>query len=240
MVKSKKKESPFKTYKKILGKDSSFKLKEAYSKIRTKLMFTENEDGGTVYAVVSTDMNEGKTLNSINIATSFAMAGKRTLLIDCDMRNPAVHCYLRLSEVSGLSEILARIEKKINIVHTEQENLFVLKAGVVPPNPSELLGGRLFGELIAQFRKRFDYIILDMPPVGVVADAAIVSSYVDGYVFVVRTMYKDLGEIRKAMEMLQSVQGKIAGFVLNDVEGKNDTDHTYGKYGYDYGSRNNE
>ena len=91
MVKSKKKESSFKTYKKILGKDSSFKLKEAYSKIRTKLMFTENEDGGTVYAVVSTDMNEGKTLNSINIATSFAMAGKRTLLIDCDMRNPAVH-----------------------------------------------------------------------------------------------------------------------------------------------------
>ena len=77
-------------------------------------------------------------------------------------------------------------------------------------------------------------------PVGVVADAAIVSSYVDGYVFVVRTMYKDLGEIRKAMEMLQSVQGKIAGFVLNDVEGKNDTDHTYGKYGYEYGSRNNE
>ena len=72
------------------------------------------------------------------------------------------------------------------------------------------------------------------------ADAAIVSSYVDGYVFVVRTMYKDLGEIRKAMEMLQSVQGKIAGFVLNDEEGKNDTDHTYGKYGYDYGSRNNE
>ncbi len=240
MVKSKKKESSFKEYKKILGKDSSFKLKEAYSKIRTKLMFTENEDGGTVYAVVSTDMNEGKTLNSINIATSFAMAGKRTLLIDCDMRNPAVHRYLRLSEMSGLSEILARIEKKINIVHTEQENLFVLKAGVVPPNPSELLGGRLFGELIAQFRKRFDYIILDMPPVGVVADAAIVSSYVDGYVFVVRTMYKDLSEIRKAMEMLQSVQGKIAGFVVNDVEGKNDTDHTYGKYGYDYGSRNNE
>lgn len=72
------------------------------------------------------------------------------------------------------------------------------------------------------------------------ADAAIVSSYVDGYVFVVRTMYKDLGEIRKAMEMLQSVQGKIARFVVNDVEGKNDTDHTYGKYGYDYGSRNNE
>lgn len=66
------------------------------------------------------------------------------------------------------------------------------------------------------------------------------SSYVDGYVFVVRTMYKDLGEIRKAMEMLQSVQGKIAGFVVNDVEGKNDTDHTYGKYGYDYGSRNNK
>ena len=77
-------------------------------------------------------------------------------------------------------------------------------------------------------------------PVGVVADAAIVSSYVDGYVFVVRTMYKDLCEIRKAMEMLQSVQEKIAGFVVNDVEGKNDTDHTYGKYGYDYGSRNNK
>ena len=64
------------------------------------------------------------------------------------------------------------------------------------------------------------------------ADAAIVSSYVDGYVFVVRRMYKDLGEIRKAMEMLQSVQGKIAGFVVNDVEGKNDTDHTYGNRVY--------
>ncbi len=101
------------------------------------------------------------------------------------MRNPAVHCYLRLSEVSGLRDI-GKNREKINIVHTEQENLFVLKAGVVPPNPSELLGGRLFGELIAQFRKRFDYIILDMPPVGVVADAAIVSSYVDGYVFVVK------------------------------------------------------
>ena len=76
MVKSKKKESSFKTYKKILGKDSSFKLKEAYSKIRTKLMFTENEDGGTVYAVVSTDMNEGKTLNSSILQRLLRWPGK--------------------------------------------------------------------------------------------------------------------------------------------------------------------
>lgn len=237
MAKNKKKEKLFKEkeYKKLLGKDSSFNLKEAYSKIRTKLMFTKNEDGGTVYAIVSTDMNEGKTLNAINIATSFAMAGKKTLLIDCDMRSPAVHQYMRMLQKPGLSEILARIETKINIVHTEQENLFFLRAGEIPPNPSELLGGKMFGELIARVKEKFDYIILDMPPVGVVADAAVVSRYVDGYVFIVRTMYKEMSEIKKAMEMLQSVQGKIAGFVVNDVEGKNSMNQSYGRYGYKYG-----
>lgn len=222
----------FRESKKVLGKESSFWLKEAYNKIRTKLMFTENEEGGTVYAVVSTDMSEGKTLNAINIATSFAMAGKKTLLIDCDMRSPTAHRYLRTEQKPGLSEALARIERKLNVMQLEQENLYFLRAGVIPPNPSELLGGKRFEELIGQFRKTFDYIILDMPPVGLVADAAVVSSLVDGYVFVVRTMYKEFGEIEEAMEMLKSVHGKIAGFVVNDVEGKIDTKAGYGKYGY--------
>ena len=130
--------------KKMLKDDAPLRIKEAYSLVRAKLLFTAKGEKCPVYVITSSGSDEGKTINSINMAISFAMAGKKTLLIDADLRNPTVHKYFRLSPSPGLSEVLAKIQGKINIVKTEQENLFFLRAGEIPPNPAELLGSAAF------------------------------------------------------------------------------------------------
>ena len=120
--------------KKMLKSDSPFRIKEAYNLVRAKLLFTTKGDKCPVYVVTSSRSDEGKSINSINMAISFAMAGKKTLIIDADLRNPTLHKYFRVPSSPGLSEVLAKIQGKINVVRTEQENLFFLRAGDVPPN----------------------------------------------------------------------------------------------------------
>ena len=132
----------------MLKSDSPFRIKEAYNLVRAKLLFTTKGDKCPVYVVTSSRSDEGKSINSINMAISFAMAGKKTLIIDADLRNPTLHKYFRVPSSPGLSEVLAKIQGKINVVRTEQENLFFLRAGDVPPNPAELLGSAVFGDVL--------------------------------------------------------------------------------------------
>lgn len=226
-------------YKKILNNDSSFRIKEAYNLVRAKLMFTSKGDECPIYAVTSAKENEGKTINAINMAVSFAMAGKKTLIIDADLRNPSVCKYFRMDCNPGLSEVLAKIQDKINLVPLEQENLFFLRSGDIPPNPAELIGSPVFEKILSYLAKKFDYIFIDVPPIGVVSDAALINNLITGYIMVVRAMDSETGEVQRAVEILKSFQGNLAGFLLNDVEGKGEKYYGYGKekyYGYgEYG-----
>lgn len=220
----------------MLKSDAPFRIKEAYNLVRAKLLFTTRGEKCPVYVVTSSGSDEGKTINSINMAISFAMAGKKTLLIDADLRNPTLHKYFRVSPSPGLSEVLAKIQGEINVTKTEQENLFFLRAGEIPPNPAELLGSAGFGEILEQFEEKFDYIFIDMPPMGIVADAAVVNEYVTGYILVVRAMETEFAEIQWTVDKLKSFNANLAGFLLNDVSGSDRNHSEYGHYRY-YGAK---
>lgn len=215
--------------KKMLRDDSPFRIKEAYNLVRAKLLFTTKGEKCPVYVVTSTKSDEGKSINTINIAISFAMAGKKTLLIDADLRNPTLHKYFRKPASPGLSEILAKIQGKVNIVRTEQKDLFFLAAGEIPPNPAEILGSAAFGELLSYLTEKFDYIFIDTPPMGIVADAAVIKEYVTGYILVVRAMELEYGEVRQTVDKMKSFDINLAGFLLNDV---NVTEKNYSDYEY--------
>ncbi len=219
-------------YRKMLGKNSTFRIKETYNLIRAKLMFTTKGEVCPIYAVTSARENEGKTLNTINLAISFAMAGKKTLIIDGDMRNPSVHRYFRTECSPGLSETLAKIQEKISVVQTEQENLFFMRSGKIPPNPTELISGPVMKKMLEQLAQKFDYIFIDMPPVGVVSDAALLNNLVTGYIMVVRAMHSEAKEVQRAVEILKNFRGNLVGFLLNDLEGKGEKYYGYGKSGY--------
>lgn len=206
--------------KKILKTSSPFAIKEAYNMARAKLLFTSKGEKCPVYAVTSTDASDGKTINAINMAISFAMAGKKTLIIDGDMRNPSVNKYFQVKRENGLSEVLARITTEINIQSSEQENLYFITSGAIPPNPSELLGNEVLNEVLSDLAEQFDYIFIDTPPVGLASDAAYLAEKVTGYLMVVRSRSSELPAVQHAVETLKNLNGNIVGFLLNDMEGK--------------------
>ena len=125
--------------KKMLCADSPFIVKEAYNAIRTNLLFSQQGEKCPIFVITSPTANNGKSINAINMAISLAQMGKRTLLIDADMRNPTIHRMFSIPVKNGLSEILAGLTDNITVSKTDVENLSVLTAGKIPPNPTELL-----------------------------------------------------------------------------------------------------
>lgn len=221
---------------KILTNSSPFAIKEAYNLVRTKLMFTTQGKKCPIYVITSSEPSEGKTTNAINLAISFAMAGKKTLIIDADMRKPSVHKYLQLERDNGLSELLAKIEHKICLKKAQMDNLYVVTAGSIPPNPAELIGDNVFENVLRCLVDQFDYIFIDTPPIGIVSDAALMTNYVNGYILVVRNTVSEMPCIKYAIETIQNLKGNVVGFLLNDIDGKGKeySKKGYGRYKYDY------
>jgi capsular exopolysaccharide synthesis family protein len=212
---------------------------EAFRTLRTNLKYIIPSIPAKVISVTSALPNEGKSTTAINLAISFSQGGNSTVLVEGDMRRPKVGIYLEFTTKpnQGLSHILSG-SKKINQqlinenTHAyEGSTLKIIHSGRVPPNPSELLGTERFDELIAQLRKKFDYVIFDCPPLLPVTDAAIISSRVDGVVIVVHAGSTRKHELLGARAAVESVGAKILGVVLNKIPEK-----TRGyKYGYSYG-----
>ena len=160
---------------KILGEKTPFAIREMYNTIRTRLMFTSKGDRCPVYVITSAEPGDGKTLNAINIAITFAEMGKKCLIIDGDMRNPSIHKFFDIRRENGLSEVLAGIAETVNVRKTKYENLFLLPAGGIPPRPGELLGSEKLKELMGFVREHFDYVFIDTPPAGLVSDASLLA-----------------------------------------------------------------
>ena len=154
---------------------------------------------------------------------------KNTLLIDCDLRRSSLRKYLRVpGGMDGLSEALSW-KKKDGICTTDIPHLSILFSGKFPPNPSELLSGTTFLNLINDYRKDFDYIIVDTPPMAGAIDASIISRYVDGTLLVIRSDYAKKAQIIKAKQQIERNGGKVIGSVLNRVD-KYQKDYYYGYY----------
>lgn len=225
--------------KKILSSSSPFIVKEAYSSIRTNLLFSQKGDECPVFIVTSPTANNGKSINSVNMAVSFAQMGKKTLLIDADMRNPTVHRLFSIPVKNGLSEILAGLTDNITVSKTDIENLSVLTAGKIPPNPSELLSSERTDKLLAFVKQHYDCVFIDTPPVNLVTDPTAFATKSTGYIMIVKAGISDTQSTKKAVDSLTSLGANIVGFVLNDATESNVMKYySYGKYrGYKYKSK---
>jgi capsular exopolysaccharide synthesis family protein len=220
---------------KLISTNSPFAIKEAYITTRTNLMFTNKDDESCpVYVVTSALPNDGKSINCVNLALTFAQMEKKILIIDMDMRNPTIHQLLGVPLEHGVSEILAGLEKNVYIKGTEHNNLNVISAGRIPPNPAELLSGKKVDILLSEAQERFDYIFIDTPPVEVVSDAAIVAKKVTGLILVVRNGLTDISVVKHSINTLEQVAAPVVGFLLNDVNPKNQSIHKGYKYRYHY------
>lgn len=240
MLKKKKKTTV--SYRDILVADgSNFMAVEAFKTIRTNLLYSAKGGKCPVFAVTSSFAHSGKSIVFANLAISFAKLGKKVLLIDLDMRCPVQHKIFHTDNRYGASEWLAEIpsDGAEAFRKTEYENLYLMSAGRIPPNPSELLSSDSLRNTLDALKKDFDYIFLDLPPIGVVSDALVVSDHVTGYVYVVRAEYDNKSAVREGFDAMKKSGARLLGFILNDVSPSNDKH--YGKkyqddrYGYRYG-----
>ena len=219
----------------ILSADSNFFIREAYKTLRTNTMFAlAGQEGCKILLVTSALQGEGKSISALNLAISFAEAENRVLLIDCDLRRPKLARLLRKSSRVGLSNLLLDPSLLGEVlIPGGVDRLDVILSGDIPPNPSELLGSARMESLLAHLRKRYDYVILDTPPVNMVTDAVVLASKSDGVLFVVRAGQSERGTVSHAVEQLEYAHAKILGFILGDVNGDG-TRYGYGKYKYQY------
>ncbi len=222
---------------KMLSDTTPFSVSEAFKQLRTNVEYSKSNDKTPVYAVTSAYSGVGKSLVLSNLAMSFANLGKKTLLVECDMRLPVFDRIFGTDKQGhGLSELLAGIEPEPSkVICNVAENYDVVTSGHVPPNPSELLGQKKMKELLDKWREEYDIVFLDMPPIGEVTDAGIVANLITGYLIVARSEYSDVPSITEMLHALEKVNGSVVGFVINDVCTKGSTKYyskNYGKYQY--------
>ncbi|WP_242652884.1 polysaccharide biosynthesis tyrosine autokinase [Intrasporangium flavum] len=208
---------------------------EAIRRLRTNLLFVDVTTGGHSFVVTSSVPGEGKTTTTVNLALAMADAGSRVLLIDGDLRNPSVARALGLDGGFGLTTLLLGLAEPDDVIQQWRDStLFVLPAGAVPPNPSELLGSEPMEQLFGKLAQQFDFILVDSPPVVPVIDAVLINKLTHGLIMVVgaeRTKKKDLAS---AVQSLETVDVPVAGFALNMVPSGSSTTHRYGYYGYNH------
>lgn len=229
----------------IVTEETPFDYKEAFKVLRTKIQFSGVDGDMKRIAITSSGPFEGKTTVSINLALTMAETGKRVLLIDADLRKPKVHKTLNMPSEPGISNVLTQQEDLANVIKKVPnfDSLDVVTCGVIPPNPTELLGSQQMEAFIAGIEDDYDYIIFDTPPIGLVADTAVLSKMLDGVIWVVsygRTV-KETAHFAK--DTLDSVDANIIGCVFNRVRpdsyGNRAYYRKYGsgyRYGYKRGS----
>ncbi|WP_026509715.1 polysaccharide biosynthesis tyrosine autokinase [Butyrivibrio sp. LC3010] len=221
----------------LLKQDSPFVLKEAYNDLRANLLFLGKGEKCPVYAITGADYDEGKTTTSINIAKEFAMMGKKTLLIDADLRNGNIANELKISAESGLSEYLAGI-KDISIKNDTVDKLDVITTGAYPPNPTDLLIGEKWKNLIAEFKKKYEVIIIDTPSIGIVSDGLELVNVATAFVVVIRERSTRFEREELIIRRLEAVDADICGFVYNGISVESE-DYNHKDYvnGGDYAKR---
>ena len=220
-------------------RNSDYFYEEAIKTLRTNLLFS----GKQIKTVLFTSCypNEGKSDVAFHLSQEIGNAGKRVLLIDADIRKSVyVTRYGIRQRVKGLTQYLSgQIGKELVVYQTNFPNLDMIFAGPVAPNPSELLGEELFGELLSELKKTYDYILIDTPPIGNLIDAAVVAEKCDGAILVIESGAVSRRVAQKAKEQLNKSGCRILGAVLNKVDTKKDKYYSryYGKYGGYYSKK---
>lgn len=206
----------------LLAEKLPWVMEEEYRAIRTNISLCFPDEGCKIIGISSAEQHDGKSVNCINVATSFAQIGKRTLIFDCDMRLPTISAKLNIPNKPGLVDFLVGQETLKAVLHRNiYENLDVITAGSVPPDPTWLLQSERMKTLLTFLRQRYDYIFVDLPPVNTVADASIVAKYIDGFLLVVRENATTYPSISKMLDQLHFAKANIIGFLYNDKKSGN-------------------
>jgi capsular exopolysaccharide synthesis family protein len=214
----------------IVDKNPKSIISEAFRTIRTNLSFIDNTPGSKLISISSTISGEGKTFIAINIAGILAFTGKKVVLIDLDMRKPKIHKGFGVKNDVGMSTILTgenKIEDCFN--NSSIDNLKFITAGPTPPNPSELILSEKLGQVIAELQTKFDYVVIDNAPVGLVTDGIETLRKSDYPIYVLRAEYSDKYFIQNLVRLKMENQITRIAAVLNDV------DMSKKRYGYNYG-----
>ncbi|MEA4896438.1 MAG: CpsD/CapB family tyrosine-protein kinase [Oscillospiraceae bacterium] len=206
----------------IISEKTPFSVKEEYKTLRTNVLFSFPSSGCKVIGVSSAEPLEGKSTNCLNLAITFAQANTRVLLMDCDLRLPSQARLVNLDAIPGISNILVGMNTAEEAIQkTDFSNLHVLLSGNIPPNPSELIGSETMKKLIERLSKDYDYIFVDLPPINIVADTAVMSDYLSGLILVVRAAETKRESIIKALSKLEFANANIIGIILNGVKNNN-------------------
>lgn len=201
---------------------------EAFRTIKTNIKYSSADKHKKVLLVTSTEAGEGKSTISSNLALSLSQDNKKVIIIDGDLRKPSVHKQFRISGSVGLTELLIGEQSLEKIKNKINPYLDAITSGHIPPNPAELLASEEMEKLINKLREDYDYVIIDTNPIGLVADAQILSSKVDGVILVVRYEKTKKENLLSCKKMIDQVGGNTIGVVLNGIDEKR------GKYYYYY------
>ncbi|WP_027093839.1 CpsD/CapB family tyrosine-protein kinase [Cohnella thermotolerans] len=193
-------------------------VSEVYKTLRTNIHFSSIDSPLKVIMMTSAVKGEGKTTTVCNLAVAYAQEGKKVLLIDCDLRAPAVHQLFSQSNRTGLTNILANQNQWQEVIRdTPIDTLSLLTSGPIPPNPAELLGSSRMQALIEELRQHYDVILLDVPPVLAVTDSLVVSALCDSVVMVVVAGKVDKELVKKTKASLEHVNARLIGVVFNRI-----------------------
>jgi capsular exopolysaccharide synthesis family protein len=193
-------------------------MAESYRQLRTALLLSSAGHAPRTILFTSSQPAEGKTTTSVNTAISLAQTGSAVLVIDADLRRPRVHKIFGLKNNAGLSNFLAGEADLVSLIQVAMPNLYVLPVGPLPPNPAELLGSTKMKQAIETLSANFDYVVIDSPPVSSFADSLILSSLVDGVIFVIKAGLTPREMAQRTKAHLQSVGAKILGVVVNQIK----------------------
>lgn len=215
----------------ILNKDTSFAVSEAYRMARTNIFYLPTKGSCKKIVITSAVASEGKSTCAINIAKTLAQAGKKVVLIDADMRRPRIARYLSIDKEEGLSEYLAGISQRAEIIKGEESEPDIIVSGNVSSSSAELLATERIDTLLEECSASYDYIIIDTPPVNLVTDATVLADKIDGYLINVRAGFSNVNDIKQMLRSLEQVDAKILGIMLEDVDPKTEMYGRYSRYG---------
>jgi len=202
----------------VVHNDPKSPISEIYRTIRTNIQFSAFDKELKTLTVTSATEGEGKSTTLSNLGVTLAQQNNRVLIVDADLRRPKMHKMFQLANTEGLTELLInKLEPESLIQTTFVENLFVLPTGVIPPNPAELLGSRRMNHFIENVKAKFDYVLIDIPPVNVVTDGLLIANLMDGVILVCDSGNVAIEEAKRAKELLTNAKANILGVVLNNV-----------------------
>ena len=220
---------------KLLCHSTPFAVSEAFNTLRTNLCYSTAAEKCPVFAITSDFSGAGKSVISANVALSLSMLGKKTILLECDLRRPELAKIFSSDRKEGLSELLSGNAKSADeVTYSHDDNLDIIFSGHIPPNPSELLGSEMMRDLVEACKGKYEYIIIDTPPAFEVSDVGVISPLLTGTVMVARSNYSDVDAIAVAEDLIKGVNGRIVGYVINGVDLKLGSANYYrkSKYGY--------